>query len=402
MYYPVSAFIGFRYARASKGNPFIAFINFFSVAGIALGLAALITISSVMNGFEADLKTRILGITPHFIVDTRGLSDAQRAPLSDVVHVQARSQVIESEGLLQSPAGLRGVMVQAIEPQTLPAGDVISNSMLAGELNDLAPGEYGIVLGRPLAAALSVGLGDRVRLISADASVYTPFGRMPGQRQFRVTGLFDVGSELDDKVVLIHLQDGARLLRSSPAKLATTRLYLDEPFAWQRVKAALDTLGLSSDNWRQRQGPLFDAVKMEKNMMSLMLVLIIAVAAFNIVSSLVMVVTEKKGDIAILRTQGMTGPGLMRIFMLNGLYNGIKGTLLGLMFGALLTSQLNNLLGLIGVQVMPGKGAGLPIDIQWSQVSLMVLLSVVLCVAATIYPAIRAIRVQPANALRAE
>lgn len=403
MYYPVTAFIGFRYARASKGNPFIAFINFFSVAGIALGLAALITISSVMNGFEADLKTRILGITPHFIVDTRNLSEVRIAQLSEQIPaIQAQSQVIESEGLLQSPSGLRGVMIQAVDPQTQPQQDIISNSMLAGEVADLRSGEYGIVVGRPLAAALSLGLGDKVRLISADASVYTPFGRMPSQRQFTVTGLFDVGSELDDKVVLIHLQDGARLLRRSPQELALTRLYLNEPFAWQDVKKTLDKQGLSSQNWRQRQGPLFDAVKMEKNMMSLMLLLIIAVAAFNIVSSLVMVVTEKKGDIAILRTQGMTGPGLMRIFMLSGLYNGIKGTFLGLIIGALLTSQLNNLLGLFGVQVMPGNGAGLPIDLQWSQVSVMIMLSLVLCVAATLYPAIRAIRMQPADALRAE
>ncbi|GGD55450.1 lipoprotein-releasing ABC transporter permease subunit [Lacimicrobium alkaliphilum] len=402
MYYPVSAFIGFRYARASKGNPFIAFINFFSVAGITLGLAALITISSVMNGFEADLKTRILGITPHFIVDSENKNDAQRAQLSEIRHVKAQSRVIESEGLLQSPAGLRGVMVQGIEPQTLPPGDIISNSMLAGDLTDLVAGEYGIVLGRPLAAALSLGLGDKVRLISADASVYTPFGRIPSQRQFRITGLFDVGSELDDKVVLMHLHDSARLLRTAVQNAASTRLYLDDPFAWQEVKKVLDKQGWDSQNWRQRQGPLFDAVKMEKNMMSLMLLLIIAVAAFNIVSSLVMVVTEKKADIAILRTQGMTGPGLMRIFMLNGLYNGIKGTLFGLILGILLTKQLNNILGLFGVQVMPGKGAGLPVDIQWSQISLTVMLSVMLCVLATLYPAIRAIRVQPADALRAE
>lgn len=155
-------------------------------------------------------------------------------------------------------------MIQAVDPQTQPQQDIISNSMLAGEVVDLKPAEYGIVVGRPLAAALSLGLGDKVRLISADASVYTPFGRMPSQRQFRVTGLFDVGSELDDKVVLIHLQDGARLLRSSPEELASTRLYLKEPFAWQDVKKTLDKQGLSSQNWRQRQGPLFDAVKMER------------------------------------------------------------------------------------------------------------------------------------------
>ncbi|WP_088329020.1 lipoprotein-releasing ABC transporter permease subunit [Lacimicrobium sp. SS2-24] len=402
MYYPVSAFIGLRYARASKGNPFIAFINLFSVAGIALGLAALITTSSVMNGFEADLKTRILGITPHFVVDTRHIDSAAQASLLNLPEVRAASLLIESEGLLQSPVGLRGVKVQAVNPAELPEDDIILSNMVAGAPQDLVSGQYGMIIGRPLALALSLGIGDSVRLMSADASVFTPFGRMPSQRQFTVTGLFDVGSELDDKVVWIHLDDGARLLRSATQDRAQTRLYLDDPFAWTQVKAVLDEKGLSSENWRERQGPLFDAVKMEKNMMSLMLMLIIAVAAFNIVSSLVMVVTEKHGDIAILRTQGMTTGALMSIFMLNGLYNGVKGTLMGLLLGSLLTWQLNNLLGLAGVQVMPGPGAGLPVDLQWPQVSAMVLLSLALCVVATLYPAMRAIAVQPADALRAE
>ncbi|GAB3015448.1 lipoprotein-releasing ABC transporter permease subunit [Bowmanella dokdonensis] len=403
MYYPVSIFIGLRYARTRKGNPFIAFINLFSVAGIALGLAALITVSSVMNGFEAQLKNRILGITPHFLVRTAGIDPVRLDAMEKLPHVVDASPMLESEGLLQAPGALRGVLVQGIDPAAEPADSVIGRHMLLGELSNLQPGEYGLVLGRPLAAALQLGLGDRVRLISAAASVYTPFGRVPSQRRFRIVGIFDVGSELDDKVVLIHLHDAARLQRGEAGELAQTRLYLDDAFAWQQVKTELEKLDLESRNWRDRQGPLFDAVKMEKNMMALMLVLIIAVAAFNIVSAMVMVVTEKRGDIAILRTQGLHAPALMRVFLVSGLYNGLKGTLIGLFGGWLLASQLNNLLQLFGVQLVNGlEGQGLPVDLRWSQVWLMVCLSLVLSLLATLYPAYRAMQTQPAAALRDE
>ncbi|GGO74672.1 lipoprotein-releasing ABC transporter permease subunit [Bowmanella pacifica] len=401
MFYPISAYIGLRYARASKGNPFIAFINAFSVAGIALGLTALITVSSVMNGFEGELKKRILGINPHILVDTTD-SEAVRQ-IGQLKHVLATTPMLESQGLLQSPRALHGVMIQGVDPQTMPANAIISNHMMLGELSALKSGEYGLVLGRPLAAMLGLGLGDKVRLLSADASVYTPLGRMPSQRQFRITGIFDVGSELDDKVVLIHLNDALKLLRGSYPELAKTRLFLDDAFAWQSVTAELEQMGLASSNWRQRQGPLFDAVNTEKNMMALMLALIIAVAAFNIVSAMVMVVTEKRGDIAILRTQGMQGADLINVFLINGLYNGIKGTLLGLVGGLLLATQLNNLLDIFGVHLLATPdGSGLPVDIQAHQVAMMLGLSLLLSLVATLYPAIRAARVQPAQALRDE
>ncbi|WP_102794960.1 lipoprotein-releasing ABC transporter permease subunit [Bowmanella denitrificans] len=401
MFYPISAFIGLRYARASKGNPFIAFINAFSVAGIALGLTALITVSSVMNGFEGELKKRILGINPHMLVHTTAADKVEQLNL--LPHVVASSAMIETQGLLQSPRTLHGVMIQGIDPQTMPDNAIIASHMMLGELGELKSGEYGLVLGRPLASLLGLGLGDKVRLLSAEASVYTPLGQVPSQRQFVITGVFDVGSELDDKVVLIHLDDAARLLRGKTEELAATRLFLDDAFSWQSVKGQVDELGLTSSNWRERQGPLFDAVNMEKNMMALMLVLIIAVAAFNIVSAMVMVVSEKRGDIAILRTQGLSGASLIRVFMINGLYNGLKGTLLGLLGGLLLSNQLNPLLGLLGIHLIATPdGEGLPVEIQSHQVALMLFLSLLLSLLATLYPAMRAARVQPAQALRDE
>lgn len=400
MVYPVFALIGLRYARASKSSHFIAFINLFSVVGIALGLTALITVSSVMNGFERQLKDRLLGIMPHVVVDTRNQPEQVINALADISQVQASMPFIESEGVMQSKRGLQGVIIQGVNPEDMQNYSVIAQNMLMGKFNDLTPSGYNIIIGRALASKLNLRPGDTTRMISAEASVFSPLGRLPSQRLFNIVGLFDVGSELDDKVVLMHISDAAKLLRKPIAKAAQTRLFLHDAFDYQAVEQQLT---LPSSNWRVRQGPLFDAVKMEKNMMSLMLLLIIAVAAFNIVSALVMVVTEKQGDIAILRTQGMQGGAIVNIFLVNGLYNGLKGTLFGLIGGLLLVTQLNPFLHLINAPIMLGTdGQGLPIDVQWVQVLYMIGLSMSLCFLATLYPAYRALNVQPALALKYE
>ncbi|MEH6713594.1 MAG: FtsX-like permease family protein, partial [Paraglaciecola polaris] len=210
-------------------------------------------------------------------------------------------------------------------------------------------------------------------------------------------------SELDAKVILMNINDSAKLMRNKVNRIAQTRLFLHDPFEYKTVVDSVSQLGLASDDWRTRQGPLFDAVKMEKNMMSLMLLLIIAVAAFNIVSALVMVVTEKKGDIAILLTQGLSRRRIMQVFLFNGLYNGIKGTLFGALGGLLLVSQLNNLLRLFNVPIMAATGGeGLPIIMHWQQIAMLILFSLLLCFAASIYPAYRAVKVDPASALKYE
>jgi lipoprotein-releasing system permease protein len=402
MFYPVSAFIGFRYAKSSKGNHFIAFINAFSAIGIALGLCSLITVLSVMNGFESELKDRVLGITPHVVVDTRGGEDKIKQRLNTLPGVVASSQFIESEGVIQSPKSLQGIMMQGVEPAIMQQHSIIADNMLAGELGALRAGEYGVVIGRALATKLGLGMGDKTRLIAAGASVFGPFGQIPSQRLFTVVGVYDVGSELDARVVLLNINDNARLLRSRTSKIAQTRLFLRDAFEYQQVTQQLIPLKLVSDDWRTRQGPLFDAVTMEKNMMALMLLLIIAVAAFNIVSALVMVVTEKKGDIAILLTQGMNRAGVLGIFLYNGLYNGLKGTLFGVLGGVLLVSQLNNLLVLLNVPIMGATGQGLPVVLVWQQVTWLVVFSLLLCFVASLYPAYRAVKVDPASALKYE
>lgn len=400
MFHPTAAFIGLRYARASKGNHFIAFINFFSVVGIALGLMALITVSSVMNGFEGQLKNRILGLIPHIVADTRTASAAEINALAEIPGVLASSNIIESEGVMQSPKDLHGVMIQGIEPEFMQQQSVVAENFLFGKFADLKASEYGIIIGRALSVNLGLRPGDKTRLIAAGTSVYTPLGRLPSQRIFRVVGIYDLASEMDNKVVFVHIKDSARLQRTKAESAQKTRLFLQDAFDYKDIETHIP---FETDNWRTRQGPLFDAVKMEKNMMSLMLLLIIAVAAFNIVSALVMVVTEKQGDIAILRTQGMTQPQVMGIFLFNGMFNGIKGTMLGLLGGLLLVSQLNLILDLLGSPVALGaNGEGLPVDIRWPQIAVMVGMSILLCFFATLYPAIRAVKIEPAKALQYE
>ncbi|MEP1446701.1 MAG: lipoprotein-releasing ABC transporter permease subunit [Paraglaciecola sp.] len=403
MFYPVSAFIGLRYAKASKGSHFIAFINFFSVAGIALGLMALITVLSVMNGFEGELKLRNLGITPHILVQHKPGVDPSPTTFDGLEGVVASALQIEAEGIIQSSEGLTGVMFQGIQPDVMQQSSIIGQNMLIGQLTDLAKGEYGIVIGYALSNKLRLRIGESARLISSENSYFGPFGRIYSQRIFRVVGIFDLGSALDDKAVFMHIDDAARLMRSQTSKLAQTRLFLADAFEYKSVVQMLESQGYTSTNWRDQQGVLFDAVKMEKNMMSLMLLLIISVAAFNIVSALVMVVSEKQGDIAILLTQGMTRAKIMGIFLFNGIYNGIKGTVIGVFAGVLLVSQINNLIQLLNLPVfLSPEGQGVPTDLQWQQVLFLVATSLILCFLASLYPAYRAVRVNPADALKYE
>jgi lipoprotein-releasing system permease protein len=403
MFYPLSAFIGLRYAKASKGSHFIAFINFFSVAGIALGLMALITVLSVMNGFEGELKLRNLGITPHVLVQKKPDVDFIADSFKHIEGVNSSALQIDSEGIIQSSEGLTGVKFQGIQPEVMQHSSVIAENMLIGELTDLVKGEYGIIIGHALSIKLNLRIGESARLISSENSYFGPFGRVYSQRVFRVVGVFDLGSALDDKAVFMHIDDAARLLRSKSSELAQTRLFLSDAFNYKSVVEVLNVQGFSSTNWREQQGVLFDAVKMEKNMMSLMLLLIISVAAFNIVSALVMVVTEKQGDIAILLTQGMTRNSIMGIFLFNGIYNGIKGTAIGIVAGVLLVTQINNVIKLFNFPIyLSPEGQGVPTDLQWQQVLFLIGTSLVLCFLASLYPAYRAVRVNPADALKYE
>ncbi len=400
MAYPLSAYIALRYSTAGKHNSFVAFINRFSVAGIALGLMSLIIVLSVMNGFEAQLRQRILGIVPQVVAHNASVDDVLQLPLTEV---RAASAFREAEGLVQSRQALRGVQLQGVDPATMAKHSIVSDYMLDGNFERLEEIKFGAIISRALAQELSVNVGDQIRVMAAGASVYTPFGRMPSQRLVTIAALFNLGSQLDDKVIYLRLDDLTRLLRKPKDSPADVRLFLNNAFNYQGVVAQLEQAGYSTSNWRSRQGPLFDAVKMEKNMMFLMLLLIIAVAAFNIVSALVMVVSEKSGDIAILLSQGMTVATVRAIFMLNGIFNGLKGALIGAVLGILAVVYINDILELLGIYLaLSADGPGLPIDMQWHQVVWVTLFSLGLCLLASWYPAQRAMKVQPAKVLQQE
>ena len=418
--FSLPAFIAFRYAKSGsvKQTSFVSFINRFSVAGIALGLMALIIVVSVMNGLEGQLKQRILGIVPHIELAPQGRTApqgktapkgeaAQKAPIASIPGVIAVMPFRQTETVVQSRSDLRGVQLHGVEPSVMQAHTLVAQNMEQGGFNYLSEGQFNVIIGRALATKLNTRVDDRLRVMVAGASVYTPFGRMPSQRLVTVAGVFDLGSQMDDKVMYMHLADVNRLLRDPKGSGQAQRLFLDDAFNYLAVVQQLTTqLSIPAEQiktWRERQGPLFDAVKMEKNMMMLMLLLIIAVAAFNIVSALVMVVTEKQGDIAVLQTQGMQPNVVMWIFVLNGLFNGIKGCGIGLVLGVIITLQLNNILALMGSPLsLAADGSGLPIEMNLVQIVSITLGSLLLCVLASLYPARKAMKIQPSQALQNE
>jgi lipoprotein-releasing system permease protein len=397
----VPLMLGLRYARTSRSSRFVGLINFFSVAGVALGLAALILVLSVMNGLESQLKSRLLGLTPHIVINDNQPSDYSN--LAQLSGVETVFPFAETEVIVQSHKALQGIFLHAMQQQDWLTHSVTSEKLLIADENLLSAGDYGILISRLSAMQLGVSLGDRLRIISTQASTYGPFGRVPSQRLFSVSGIYDLSSEMDDKVAFVHIDDLSRLLRSRTETVARPRLVLNDAFDYESVASLLIEDGRQIRTWRDRQGPFFDAVRMEKNMMALMLALIVAVAAFNIVSSLIMLVTEKRGDIAVLRTQGLDQLGVLWVFIITGLYNGTKGVCIGLVLGFLGVSQLNNLLAMLGVPLAFGEdGQGLPIDVNGMQVTALVVMSLLLCFLATLYPALRSSRIQPAQALKYE
>ena len=411
MFHPVSFFIGLRYSRSRNPSGFVSFITFFSIIGILLGVAALITVVSVMNGFEGELKKRILGIVPHVIVSEKDPSQSIKQwqtisqQLSTLPHVERVTPIIENEALVLSNSTLQGVIVQGVFPEQ-ESQNLVSQSMIAGEFLSLEKSPYSVVIGQALARKLGVVYGDKIRVVVPNKTTFTPMGRIPMQRTFTVVGLFNVGSQVDDSVVYVHGCDLAKLLRKKTDEISQLRLYLDDAFQAKQVVNDIPT-SLSHFNfttWNESQGVLFSAVKMEKNMMWLMLSLIIAVAAFNIVSALVMVVIDKQGEIAILQTFGMNRAGIVKIFISQGVINGVWGVMLGTVAGVLITLNLNTLLSFLGMNVL---GAGyttqaLPIDLQVNHVIIIASSALLMSFLATLYPAFRASNTQPAEVLRNE
>ncbi len=388
------SYIAFRYSKAKQSTSFIAFINRVSVVGITLGLMALITVVSIMNGFESQLKQRVLGVVPHVVLPSMGTE----VPLIHR-HIQVAMNYEETEAIVQSTSSLKALDIQGVDPDVMQAHSVFSENMLFGTL-ELAPGSFNVVIGRALAAQMRIEVGDSLRVTLAGKTLYTPFGRIPSRKLVRVVGIFDLSSQADDSVILMHWQDLKRLQRQKTDQASLTRLFLFDAFKYQEVQDWLKQKGLESYSWRSKQGTLFDAVKMEKNLMFTMLLLIIAVAAFNMVSSLVMVVTEKQSDIAILQTQGMTPKSILAIFLINGGLNGIKGALFGTVLGFALIYSLNPLLDLMGFSLaLSFDGKSVPFVIDFTQIMVVIAAAILMCIAASLYPAYRAMNIKPAVVL---
>ena len=409
MFQPASFFIGLRYSRSRSHSGFVSFITFFSIAGILLGVSALITVVSVMNGFEGELKKRILGLVPHILVTqtSEHNSDWQtrRQQLLKLNHVKKVTPYLEAEAFIQSPTTLQFVMMQGILPE-YEKTNIVAQHIVSGDLSALDKKPFSVVIGKMLATSLNVSVGDDLRLVIPNKMIFTPMGRVPVQRTFTVAAIFDVGSQIDNSIVYVHSRYGAKLLRQKSGQFKQLRIYLDDAFEAKQVAQQIDklSLGLDVSTWDNSQGALFSAVKMEKNMMWLMLSLIVAVAAFNIVSALVMVVIDKQGEIGILQTLGMSRSGIVKIFMTQGMVNGLWGALLGCIVGVTLTLNLNLITEIFGVNVL---GAGyaeqqLPIDLQIIDVITIMVSAILMSFLATLYPAYRASKTLPAEVLKNE
>lgn len=406
MFQPISMFIGYRYSRSSRRKGFVSFITFFSIIGIVLGVASLITVVSVMDGLEGEQKRRVLGLVPHIVISNDGkpLSDWQliRQKILTLPAVEQVTPFQESEALIQSKSALQGVLVHAIIPE-FEQHNIINTAMELGALERLETDKFGLVLGQALAQKLQVRMGDKLRLTLPNKTRFTPMGRVPMHRTFTIVGLFNVGSQVDDAMVYIHARDGAKLHRMRGDGVTELRLYLKDAFNADQVIAQL-TPQLSSlhiTSWKQSQGALFAAVSMEKSMMWLMLSLIVAVAAFNIVSALVMVVIDKQGEISILQTLGIDRSGIVKIFVTQGLINGIWGVILGVSLGVVLTLNLNGIFTSLGVSLL-GAGQQLPIFLDIGNIATIVISALSMTFLATLYPAYRAAQTQPAEVLRNE
>jgi len=415
MFRPLAIYIGLRYTRAKRRNHFISFISFSSMLGIALGVAALITVLSVMNGFEKEVRSRILDMVAHMTISKYDGKLTDWQSVVDTVKRQpeviAAAPYIESQGMLIRGRYVRGAGIRGILPDQEPTVSNVGNKMLAGEIDNLIAGEYNILLGQGLARALGLGIGEKVTIVTPSTNV-TPAGVSPRMKRFTVAGVFAVGHDFyDNSIAIIHLDDAKKLFRMkneiTGVRVKLENLFLAPNTSYRLSESVFPDLWVR--DWSTYQSNWFKAVKREKIMIFLLLLLIVAVAAFNILSTLVMVVTDKQSDIAILRTLGASPGMVTNIFIVQGTIIGLVGTSLGIIGGVLLATNIDVVVPwiekLLGIQILDKSIyyiSELPSDLHWNDVWLIGLVSFLICIFSTIYPAYRASRTQPADALRYE
>ncbi|WP_447592759.1 lipoprotein-releasing ABC transporter permease subunit [Aquipseudomonas campi] len=414
MFRPLPFFIGVRYTRAKRRNHFISFISLTSMIGLALGVLVMILVLSVMNGFDRELRTRILGMVPHATISSfQPIDDWKTIGDQVMTHkeVVAVAPFTQLQGMLTHSGAVQPVMVQAVLPEAEKNVSIINEHMVQGSLDDLKSGDFGIVIGEITARRFRINVGDKLTFVLPEAAV-TPAGVFPRLKRFTVVGVFKVGAELDGSLALINIEDGARLSRWQTNQVEGVRLKLKDLFdaprvAWEIAKSMPGDL--QPRDWTRSHGNLFQAIQMEKTMIALLLLLIVAVAAFNIISTLVMVVTDKKADIAILRTLGATPRQIMGVFMVQGTVIGVIGTLIGGVLGVIsalnVTAWVAWLEKLIGHKFLSSDVYFinyLPSELRVEDVVLICGAALCMSFFATLYPAWRASRTQPAEALRYE
>ncbi|PHX43378.1 cell division protein FtsX [Pseudomonas sp. NZIPFR-PS5] len=416
MFRPLFVFIGTRYTRAKRRNHFVSFISLTSMIGLALGVVVMIVVLSVMNGFDHEMRTRVLGMVPHATIESgEPINDWQAlaARVKQNKQVEAVAPFTQMQGLLTNNGNVQKILLNAIDPAQERKVSIIDGFMKQGSLDDLVAGGFGVVIGDKAATKLGVGMGDKVTFVSPEVTV-PPAGMFPRMKRFTVVGIFHVGAgELDGYLGVTNLQDLARLHRWKPDQVQGLRLKFTDLFKAPRTAYDIaQNLGehqYYSRDWTRTHGNLYQAIGMEKSIIGLLLLLIVAVAAFNIISTLVMVVNDKRGDIAILRTLGATPGQIMAIFMVQGTVIGVVGTLIGAGVGILaalnVSSAISALEGLIGHKFLNADVYFidyLPSQLMAQDVLLVCGAALVLSFLATLYPAWRAARTQPAEALRYE
>ena len=416
MFRPLPIYLGLRYVRAKRRNHFVSFISLTSMIGLALGVVVMIVVLSVMNGFDREMRDRVLGMIPHATVESyQPVNDwrSVRELALQNSQVAAVAPFTQLQGMLAHDKAVQTVLLNAIDPAEEPKVSIIPSFMREGRLDDLKPGEFGIIIGSLAAEKLGVKVGDKLTYIAPEVAV-TPAGMFPRMKRFTVVGIFSVGAgELDGSVGLIDIEDAARLQRWPANAVQGVRLKLHDLFqapdvSWN-IARQLPGNDWYARDWTRTHGNLYQAIGMEKTMIGLLLLLIVAVAAFNIVSTLVMVVTDKKSDIAILRTLGASPKSIMGVFVVQGAMVGVIGTLGGLALGLLVAFNIDVIVPfierLLHTSFLPQDIyliSRMPSDPQRGDIMPITIISLVLAFAATLYPSWRASRVNPAEALRYE
>ncbi len=414
---PYEWLVGLRYTRAGKRsgrNSFISFISFLSVAGIALGVAALIIVMSVMNGFRKDVTNRMLSVLAHIeVLGAQGAMgnwrDVKAASLKNP-SVKGAAPFVQTQGMLLKDGSMRPAVIRGVMPAEEPNVSDVAKTVVQGSLHDLRAGEFNIVMGYSLARSLGLHIGGKVTMALAQAQV-TPAGMLPRMRTFTLVGVFEAGHfEFDNGMAFVHMEDAQKMERlSAPSGI---RLRIDDMHnaiaVGQQLEKTLPA-GVTVRDWSKQNKTWFAAVQIEKKMMLIAMALIITVAAFNLVSILVMTVTDKQADIAILRTLGSSPRSIMKIFMIQGAVVGILGTMAGVVMGVGVALNIDTIVPfferLLGAQVLPSdiyQVSALPSDLRWSDVFGIGGMSVLMAFLATIYPSFAASRVKPAEALRYE